>query len=71
MKGNDYQVKVKLKNLSRLALEQKWSSINEKESVYEFEYQAKDRKKYPSGYPHFEVKVRVHFAKIPGSEAEA
>jgi hypothetical protein len=36
--GHDYLVKVKLKNLSRLMLEQKWSSINEKESVCEFEY---------------------------------
>ncbi|HUX59599.1 MAG TPA: IS1380 family transposase, partial [Bacteroidales bacterium] len=43
--GHDYLVKVKLKNLSRLMLEQKWSSINEKESVCEFEYQAKDWKK--------------------------
>jgi len=31
--GHEYLVKVKLKNLSRLMLEQKWSSINEKESV--------------------------------------
>ena len=43
--GHDYLVKVKLKNLSRLMLEQKWLSINEKESVCEFEYQAKDWKK--------------------------
>ena len=43
--GHDYLVKVKLKNLSRLMLEQKWSSINEKESVCEFAYQAKDWKK--------------------------
>jgi hypothetical protein len=43
--GHDYLVKVKLKNLYRLMLEQEWLSINEKESVCKFEYQAKNWKK--------------------------
>ena len=41
----DYLVQVKLKNLNRLMLEQEWLSIGEKESVCEFEYQAKNWKK--------------------------
>lgn len=42
---HDYLVKVKLKNLNKLMLEQEWLSIGEKESVCEFEYQAKGWKK--------------------------
>lgn len=53
--GHDYLVKVKLKNLCRLMLEQKSSFINEKESVCEFEYQAKDLEevKNTQRHPYF------------------
>ena len=44
-KGHSYLVKVKLKNLNGLMLAQEWSSINERESVCKFEYQAKGWKK--------------------------
>jgi len=40
-KEHSYLVKVKLKNLNRLMLAQEWLSKNVKESVCEFEYQAK------------------------------
>jgi len=40
--GHDYLVKVKLKNLNKLMLEQEWSAINGKESVCEFQYCAKN-----------------------------
>jgi len=39
--GHDYLVKVKLKNLDRLMLEQEWSFSDKNKSVCAFEYQAK------------------------------
>ena len=43
--GHDYLVKVKLKNLGRLMLEQEWSFSEKNKSVCAFEYQAKGWKK--------------------------
>jgi len=42
--GHDYLVKVKLKNLDKLMLEQEWVFSDKKKSVCSFEYQAKSWK---------------------------
>ncbi|MBZ0201303.1 MAG: transposase, partial [Ignavibacteriaceae bacterium] len=43
--GWDYLIKVKLKNLNSLLLEQQWEEVSENASVCEFEYQANNWEK--------------------------